>query len=77
MNSFDRDPERFLAEIFKYQQLDADQEVKLGQLRATALAFAKAVMIFCPPSEDQRAALRKVREALMTATASIALKGLV
>ncbi len=47
------------------------------ELRARALDFADAILRNTPICGDQQAAIRKVREALMTANAAIALNGLV
>lgn len=44
-------------------------------LRVHARSFAAAILRCCPPGEDAAAALRKVREALMTANAAVALAG--
>ena len=35
-------------------------------------AFAETVLVCAPPSADQSAAIRKIREAVMTANAAIA-----
>lgn len=64
-----------LDNAFSYHAPDGIQRVKYEALRASAREFAKSVIEFCPPSADRTAALRKVREALMTANASIALGG--
>lgn len=53
-----------------------EEQVALYQgLRRAARNFAEAIAANTPPSADQTAALRKVREALMTANASIACGG--
>ena len=45
------------------------------KLRNSAKAFASAINELCPESADRTAAIRKVREAVMTANASVACKG--
>lgn len=42
------------------------------KLRAAGYEFAKTIIESTPPSADQSAAIRKVREAVMTANAAIA-----
>jgi len=46
-----------------------------GRMRDAAKDFARVIMECTPESADQTAALRKVREAVMTANASIACNG--
>lgn len=50
--------------------LDAYQRV-----REAGKAFAKVVRDSCPPGADTTTAIRKVREAVMTASAAIACQG--
>lgn len=52
------------------EQVDADQI-----LRDAAHVFALAVLAYTPPCADQTTALRKIREAVMTANAAIACGG--
>ena len=44
-------------------------------IRAAGLAFATVIRDLTPPSADQTAAVRKVREAVMTANAALACGG--
>jgi hypothetical protein len=53
-------------------QLDAYREI-----REAGLKLARAILLHTPVCGDQQAAIRKVREAVMTANASVALKGAV
>jgi hypothetical protein len=46
-------------------------------LSASSWSFALAILDHTPACADQQAALRHVREALMTAHAAVALKGLI
>jgi hypothetical protein len=64
-----------LNDVFRYHAPDAAQVVRYQELREAAKAFARVVLQHCPPSADRSAAVRHVREALMTANASIALGG--
>jgi hypothetical protein len=66
-----------LDEIFKYHAPDSDQQVAYEKLRTEAKQFAKAIIELTPACADQTAAIRLVREAVMTANAAIALRGLV
>lgn len=64
-----------LDHIFKYHAPTADQLPKYEALRAAAKAFAQAIVDNTPRGADQSAAIRHVREAVMTANASVALDG--
>lgn len=60
---------------FTYHSPSGDQLPRFQNLRTAALTFAKVILENTPPSEDQTVAIRKVREAVMTANASIACQG--
>ena len=60
---------------FTYHAPTSDDMVAYGKLRNAAKSFATAINELCPESADKTAAIRKAREALMTANASIACKG--
>jgi hypothetical protein len=64
-----------LADVFSYRAPGAGDLQNYQALRDGARAFAEVILINCPPCADQQAALRKVREAVMTANAGVALKG--
>lgn len=64
-----------LEELFKYHPPDPDQQLKYVEIREAAKAFAKVILEKTPVSADQTAAIRKIREAVMTANAAIALYG--
>lgn len=64
--------EEQLAEWFTYHIPTPEQVGQYGRLREAALVFARVVLEETPASADQSAALRKVREAVMTANAAIA-----
>lgn len=60
---------------FSYHSPTPDQLPKYAALRESAKAFATKINELCPPSADRSAAIRKLREAVMTANASIACGG--
>lgn len=64
-----------LDNIFTYHSPSAEQLPKYQALRTSAKAFAQAIVDNTPAGADQSAAIRHVREAVMTANASIALGG--
>jgi hypothetical protein len=64
-----------LDDIFTYHAPTPDQLVHYEKLRAAAKEFAKVIVEHTPVGEDQDAAIRKVREAVMTANAAVALRG--
>lgn len=64
-----------LHELFTYHAPTPMQSVNYQQLRHAAYDFANAILALTPEGADQQAALRKVREAVMTANAAIALEG--
>lgn len=64
-----------LDNIFKYHPPTPDDTVAYEKLRNSAKSFAQAIVELVPTGADQTAAVRKVREAVMTANAGIALKG--
>lgn len=62
-------------DVFTYHAPTGDDPVTYEKLRSSAREFAKAILELTPSCADQQAALRLLREALMTANASVALKG--
>lgn len=60
---------------FTYHAPEAGQQEKYVAIRDAGLALATTIVNNTPPSADQTAAVRKVREAVMTANQSIACKG--
>ncbi len=62
-----------LDNIFKYHPPKGDQPERYEKIRAAAKEFAEVINACCPDSADKTAAIRKLREAVMTANASIAL----
>jgi len=64
--------ENDLDNFFRYHPPQDDQIGKYETLRAAAHDFAIAILALTPACADQTAAIRKVREAVMTANAAIA-----
>ena len=64
-----------LEHIFTYHAPDEHQLIKYRNLREAARKFAEAVIENTPPGVDQSAVIRKIREAVMTANAAVALDG--
>jgi hypothetical protein len=62
-------------QLFTYRPPDAEQIEQLGNVRNAAKGLAHVIMENCPKSADRTAAIRKLREAVMTADASIVLRG--
>lgn len=57
---------------FTYHAPTPEQTEKYHALRRAAMEYAGKIIDLTPPSADQTAAIRLVRESLMTANASIA-----
>jgi hypothetical protein len=60
---------------FTYHPTTPQKEGKYEAIRAAALEFAKVVRDNTPEGPDQSLAIRKIREAVMTANAAIACGG--
>lgn len=60
---------------FTYHATNAAQQLAYEHIRSKALELAVVIRDNTPPSADQTAALRKLRECVMTANASIACEG--
>lgn len=67
-------PEIDLNHLFTYHAPKGDQPTRYDAIRAAAKEFATILMQNTKPSADQTAALRKLRECVMTANVSIALE---
>ena len=61
-----------LDSLFTYHPPTASQKVSYEEIRRRGLELAGAILDHCPPCADTSAAVRKVREAVMTANAAIA-----
>jgi hypothetical protein len=64
-----------LEQQFTYQSPDADQIERMKKIRSTALELARLLELAVKPCADRAAAIRKLRECVMTANAAIALEG--
>lgn len=64
-----------IEKVFTYQQPTSEDVSNLVMLRHTALTLAKMIENCCPESIEKNEAIKKVREAVMWANASIVLKG--
>lgn len=62
-------------DVFTYHAPDAGQLEALQKVRSKALELARVALDHCPPCADTSAGMRKLREAVMTFNAAIALKG--
>lgn len=60
---------------FVYHAPQSDQLLAFQKLRESALTFANSINELVPDCADKTAAIRKVREAVMTANAAIACGG--
>jgi hypothetical protein len=58
--------------LFRYHPPQGDQGPRYIKIRESAKQFAQTIVDNTPESADQSAAIRKVREAMMTANAAIA-----
>ena len=61
-------------DVFSYHEPTSEQLVRYEELREAARNFASMILQHAPPCADRSAAIRHVREALMTANAAIALE---
>lgn len=59
--------------IFHLHHLEPGDSLKLVKIRDAAMAFAQVVVENTPECPDQDAAVRKIREAVWTANAAVAI----
>lgn len=64
-----------IANLFTYHPPRGDQGDRYIRIREAARNLAQTIIDNTPASADQTAAIRKVREAMMTANAAIAVNG--
>jgi hypothetical protein len=60
---------------FSYHPPIADQAGRYERIRAAGKVFAEVLVLECPDSADRTVAIRKIREAVYSANASIACGG--
>jgi hypothetical protein len=65
-----------LTELFSYHPPNEVTLPKFAVINQAAKNFAEVILQNCPPSADRSDAIRKIREARMTANAAVALNGL-
>jgi len=63
-----------LDDLFSYHPPTTKQRPFYREIRLQAQFLATTILSCCPPCADRSAAIRKVREAVMTANAAIALE---
>jgi hypothetical protein len=63
--------------IFTYHPPTDEQKLKYEAIRSKAMELAKVIYENTPMCADQSSAIRQLRDAVMTANASIALNGAV
>lgn len=63
--------------VFAREPRAHDKQLKCEAINVAAKLLAKAILLNAPDCADRSSALRLVREARMTASAAIALDGLV
>lgn len=62
-------------DVFTYHAPDEEQKMAYANIRRDARTLATTILHSVPACADQQAALRLLREAVMTANAAVALKG--
>jgi hypothetical protein len=62
-------------DIFSYHTPEPEQLEHYDAIREGARLLALTIIAHTPASADQTAAIRKLRECVMTANAAVALKG--
>lgn len=67
--------EEQIKDIFTYHAPDHEQQVAYETVRSFARSLALAILDNTPPCADQSAAIRQLRECVMTANSAIALRG--
>jgi hypothetical protein len=65
-----------LHELFSYHPPTPETLPKFAAINQAAKNFAEVILQNCPASADRSDAIRKIREARMTANAAVALNGL-
>ena len=64
-----------IKDLFEYHAPSPDMTAKFIPLREAIVAAAIKINDLCPPGADRTAAIRKLKEAHMTANAAIVLEG--
>lgn len=66
-----------VAEVVRYHKPTLEQIEAHEHLACAAQAMIETILANCPPCADTSAAIRHVREAKMTASAAVALDGMI
>lgn len=66
-----------LDDVFTYHAPTGDQPAKYARIREAAKHFANVILEDVPDCADRQAAIRHVREGMMTANGAIATNGAV
>lgn len=75
-NQLTPEQEALIEHLFTYHAPDDPQQYSLMRVRTCAKIMARILLQECPSSADRSAAIRLLRECVMTANASIMLKGI-
>ncbi len=67
----------WLDEVFTYHAASPEQQAAYVAIRSQAKVLCRSIIDNVPDCADKTAAIRLVREAVMTANAAIALNGLI
>lgn len=65
-------PKDAIEELFTYHKATQEQEIAYVAIRSAAMHLARVIDANCPAGPDRTAAVRHIREGVMTANASIA-----
>lgn len=76
MAAREKTADEIIADLFKYHPPTLEAAQKYETIRDAAKHFALVIWKNCPYGSDRTAAIRKLRETVMTANAAIALDGL-
>jgi len=69
------EPKDQIEQLFTYHAPTEEQKVKYTDIRSKAMELARLIDKHCPGSPDRIAAIRHLRECVMTANAAIATGG--
>ena len=72
--ALNQNQQAWLEEVFKYHEPKKGDPDAYFAIRERAKLFAGVILELCPDSPDRSTALRQVREAVMWANSSIALR---
>lgn len=76
LNEISREQFRTLKEIFSDDVvMSSEDNANVRSIREAARYFTEVVLITCPEGKDREEVIRKIREAMYLAVASIPLRG--